>query len=179
MTAPGTQLTESLRIETASAAQEETVLSLMVEFYALERLEYQEDAARAALRQLWADPRFGLVFLLYLDDILAGYSVLTWGFSLEFGGRTALLDELYLRREFRDRGVGGRTVAFLEDVCARQGIRALRLEVDRANHGARRLYQRVGFLEHDRHMLTKPLGAVTCPEPVVGQSAAPAGRVGA
>jgi GNAT superfamily N-acetyltransferase len=162
------QLPGHLRISSASSAHEEVVLGLMREFYAAEQLEYREDVARTALRELWLSPRTGLVFLLNAGDALIGYAILTFGFSLEFRGRDALVDELYVRQQFRSRGYGGSTLAWLEEVCRAEGIHALHLEVDHANPAAKRLYNRVGFIDHDRHLLTKRLdGSPLKPRPNV------------
>jgi ribosomal protein S18 acetylase RimI-like enzyme len=86
---------------------------------------------------------------------VAGYAVLAFGFSLEFHGRDAFLDELYVRESFRGSGVGTACLEWLEAVCRAEGVHALHLEVDRTNAGAKRLYHRLGYGDHDRHLLTK------------------------
>jgi GNAT superfamily N-acetyltransferase len=81
--------------------------------------------------------------------------VLTFGFSLEFHGRNALLDELYLREEFRGRGLGRASLVRAEEICRREGIRAVHLEVDRVNVRAQEVYRKAGYKDHDRYLLTK------------------------
>lgn len=144
-----------LRISTAGHSDEERLLPLMGEFYAGERLDYREEVLRAALRQLWSDPALGRVCLMHHGETLAGYAVLTFGFSLEFRGRDALVDELYVRPAHRGRGHGAECLRWMEAVCRAEGIHALHLEVDRSNPGAKRLYHRVGYRDHDRYLLTK------------------------
>ncbi|MDQ3755908.1 MAG: GNAT family N-acetyltransferase, partial [Acidobacteriota bacterium] len=85
----------------------------------------------------------------------AGYLVLTLGFSLEFKGRDALIDELYLRESFRDQGFGQQAIAFAIKWCQARNIRALHLEVERANARAQAAYRKAGFKDHDRYLLTK------------------------
>ena len=41
------------------------------------------------------DPRLGRLFAIDDDGSVVGYLVLTFGFSLEFGGRNAVVDELF------------------------------------------------------------------------------------
>lgn len=89
------------------------------------------------------------------DKEVAGYIVLTFGFSLEYHGRDALVDEIYLRERFRGQGTGTRGLQFIEGVCRELGIRALHLEVERANIIAQSVYRRAGFVDHDRYLLTK------------------------
>ena len=48
---------------------------------------------------------YGRVFLIELGEELAGYCVLTLGYSLEFRGVDAIVDELYLRAAYRGRGL--------------------------------------------------------------------------
>jgi GNAT superfamily N-acetyltransferase len=142
-------------ITTAGARDEALVLELMREFYAVEHLPFDEAVARRALGELWADPRLGLVLLLHDDADPIGYLVLAYGFSLEFHGRDALVDELYVRESHRGRGAGAAALGRVEEICAAEGVRAVHLEVDHVNHRAKALYLRHGYRDHDRHLLTK------------------------
>ncbi|HEV7906436.1 MAG TPA: GNAT family N-acetyltransferase [Pyrinomonadaceae bacterium] len=139
----------------ADASDAELLVELMREFYACEHLEFDERTARAALEQILRDRRFGVIQLIRVDGAAAGYLVLTFGFSLEFGGRDALVDELYLRENFRGHGLGKASLVLAESVCREEGIRALHLEVDRVNTRAQALYRQAGFRDHDRYLLTK------------------------
>ena len=104
----------SVRFSLAGPADEDLVLSLMREFYELEHLTFSDEPARAALRQILESHTYGSVALIHAGEELAGYLVLTFGFSLEFHGRDALLDELYVREAFRGRGAGTLSLAFVE-----------------------------------------------------------------
>jgi GNAT superfamily N-acetyltransferase len=81
--------------------------------------------------------------------------VLTFGYSLEFHGRDAFVDELYLQEGARGRGTGRQALEFLAGVCSDLGVRALHLEVVRGNEAAQRLYRGFGFEDHDRYLMTK------------------------
>ncbi len=131
------------------------VLQLMPEFYAEERLPYDERAAARALRQLFADPSAGAVYLIEADGVVNGYMALGFNFSLEFHGRYAWIDELYVREPFRSRGIGTAALRFVEALCRERGFEAVRLEVVRSNAGAGRLYRRAGYQDEDRDLLTR------------------------
>ena len=66
-----------------------------------------------------------------------------------------LLDEVYLKPEFRGRGIGTQILAWLER--SYPAARRFRLEVTQANQGAISLYQRAGytFLRYDQMVLDK------------------------
>jgi ribosomal protein S18 acetylase RimI-like enzyme len=139
----------------AQGSDADALLALMRGLYEHDRIAFDEAGARAAFSQLLADDRLGLVHLILLGGEVAGYVVLTFGFSLEFRGRDAFVDELFVKKESRGRGAGAAAVRFAEDLCRARGVRALHLEVERSNTRAQDLYRRAGFRDHDRYLLTK------------------------
>jgi ribosomal protein S18 acetylase RimI-like enzyme len=139
----------------ATPSDADLLVPLLREFYAYDHIAFDEPEARRALAQLLGDARLGRVYLIGVGDELVGYLVLTFGFSLEFKGRDAFVDELFLGAEFRGRGLGTRALRLAEEACRTENIRALHLEVERANTGAQGVYQRAGFKDHDRYLLTK------------------------
>ncbi len=145
----------SLKIIPAEATDMEVLVVFMRAFYAHESLHFDEPAARHAMQLLLGNPFFGRLFLLEWDGEKVGYTVLTFGFSLEFHGRDAFVDELYIGENHRGRGIGKQTLDFLAEVCRAEGIAALHLEVERANTIAQEVYRKQGFKDHDRYLLTK------------------------
>ena len=150
----------------ATAARRATLLLLMREFYAFEHLVWNEPEAGRALDTLLEDGRLGEVWLAVRGGEAAGYFVLSFGFSLEFRGRFALLDELFLREGHRGGGLGRRAMEQAVRACRAQGICALRLEVEHRNTAAQAFYRRLGFHAHERDLMTRwidpvpPTGAV-------------------
>lgn len=108
-----------------------------------------------AFRALIEHPERGRVWLLVVDERPVGYIVLTLGFSFEFLGTDAFIDELYIVPEFRRRGFAKRAVRFLEVEAQKLGVNALHLEVDDGNDAAFELYRRTGFEDHNRFLMTK------------------------
>ena len=131
------------------------VLELMREFYPQTHMAFAESAARAALGKLLKDPSNGELYLIFRGSELAGYFALTFCFSLEFHGRFALLDELYIREGFRRQHLGKAVMAFAESACKKAGIKALRLEVGEDNQPAQALYLAAGMQKDSRFLLTK------------------------
>jgi ribosomal protein S18 acetylase RimI-like enzyme len=123
----------------------------------------QEDGAETALRGLLAAPDRGLVWVIEQGGEAAGYLVLTWGYSLEFHGRDAFIDELYVAPRHRGAGLGRRAVEVAENACRAHGAGAVHLEVEVDNERAHALYRRNGFAERGRRLLTKRLGSVPDP----------------
>ncbi len=144
-----------VHVEPATADDLDDLLSLMREFYAGERLPFDEAILRRALAELWREPLHGAVWLARISGQAVGYGVLCCGFSLEYRGRDAFVDELFVRPDQRNAGIGGQILDAMEATCRESGIEALHLEVDHDNPDGRRLYVRRGFVDHERHLMTK------------------------
>jgi GNAT superfamily N-acetyltransferase len=127
----------------------------MREFYSQQEMRFDEPAASRAVTSALNGPGLAQIYLIFRGPELAGYFVLTFCYSLEFHGRFALLDELYLREPFRRLKLGQGVVGFAEGICRREGIAALRLEVGRDNQPAQVLYRGSGFAEDARNLMTK------------------------
>src|SRR5690606_23758945 len=151
----------SVHFRPAGAADVGVLLGFMEAFYAFDHLDFVPEAARAALEELLGNPSLGRVWLVCDDAEPVGYVVVVLGFSLEFHGRDAFLDELYLREDYRRRGIGRQALAFVADACRGLGVRALHLEVERANTSAQAVYRKAGFVDHDRYLMTRWLADAT------------------
>ena len=119
------------------------------------KIVFDAPTACKTFRRFLDLPAFGAAWLLCEKETIVGYIVLTMGFSFEFHGHDAFIDELYIDPEYRRGGYGRQAVQFVEEQARKMGANALHLEVDRGNDPALELYRRVGYLDHDRFLLTK------------------------
>ncbi|MEZ5924982.1 MAG: GNAT family N-acetyltransferase [Hyphomicrobiaceae bacterium] len=126
---------------------------LMRAYYAYDGHDYDEVTVGQTLDAFLAEPAYGRAWLIEIDGTPAGYMVMCIGFSLEFGGRDAFVDEIYLEQAYRGRGIGRKALDHMIAEARRLGIRALHLEVDRDNALAERLYRALGFAPRDRFVL--------------------------
>lgn len=145
---------DELSFHRATEADTTVIAPMLREFYEyFSDIEYDDVQSPTALRELLEDDSLGTLFLLRLGAEPIGYLALTYGFSLEFRGRYAFLDEFYIRPPYRARGYGKRALAFAGDACRAAGVRALFLEVDRDNADGQRLYRGAGFAPREHYHL--------------------------
>jgi GNAT superfamily N-acetyltransferase len=120
---------------------------LVREFCAVDQHDFDEQVVLAGLVPLLGPPfgegAPGQVWVVEDEAGLNGYGVLTWGWSLESGGRDALLDELYVRD--RGRGAGAALLEALVAAARAGGASRMFLETEEGNAAARRFYARAGF----------------------------------
>jgi len=113
-------------------------------FCELDQHPFDDARARAAFIPLLTDDTHGIV---WIGDRPDSYAVLTWGWSIEAGGREAVLDEIFVS----DRG-GGHGSALIEHLmadAAQREIARIFLETESHNDRVRRLYERHGFVTDD------------------------------
>lgn len=139
----------------AAPADVEPLLRLVEAFHAEDGYPFREEETRVNLLRLLGDPQLGRLWVIDEAGALIGYLVLGLGFSLEFRGRDAFVDELYVVPSHRGRGLGKQALALAEATCRELGVRALHLEVERGNEEALGLYRKTGFVDHDRYLMTK------------------------
>ncbi|MEZ5377958.1 MAG: GNAT family N-acetyltransferase [Acidimicrobiales bacterium] len=139
-------------IRRAISGDRDRLLLLIDAFYRIDDHPFDRPRVLAGLEPLLSGDRFGQIWVAEDDGEatvgkLVGYSVVTWGWSLESGGLDCILDEIYVER--RRSGLGSRLLAYSIDEARRHGARVMALETEAPNDGARRFYRRHGFVDED------------------------------
>jgi len=141
-------------LEIADESHLDVLLPLVRAYHEFERIR-MSDAERAAgvgpLLQPGAS--LGRIWLVRQRGEVVGYAALCFGYSIEFRGRDAFVDELFIVEQARGRGLGSRLLERMKEEAARLGIVALHLEVAHSNRAARRFYESTGFYARDRYFL--------------------------
>ncbi|WP_282047915.1 GNAT family N-acetyltransferase [Sulfitobacter mediterraneus] len=128
------------------------ITTLAAAFHAEEGIEMSDEARRAGLAPLLDGIPHGAAYLIGPPRAPIGYIVVCFGWSVEFGGLDAIIDELFIRPGVRGRGIATETLMSLPRALAGAGLRAIHLEVDSGNKAAVKLYKRAGFVTRDRYM---------------------------
>jgi len=115
---------------------------------------FDEAETARVTEQLLRDPSLGRVWIIAAEGVTVGYIVMAFDYSLEYRGRGAWVDEFFVRRSHRGKGIGTQALAFFCERAQALGASVVYLEV---NHGnpALELYRRMGFEDHQRYLMTK------------------------
>ena len=145
----------------ASPADLPQLITMMTEFYAEGGYPLNHRRAAGAFAGLLADDRLGGVWFIQAGSRDVGYVVVTFCFSMEYGGPNAFVDDLYVQAPFRRAGLGTAALTEVRALCATRGVRAIHVETGRDNMAAQAVYRRVGFKPTDRQLLTLRLANPT------------------
>lgn len=99
----------------------------------------------------------GVVLLARSGRSAAGVAVVSWTWTVERGGKTAWLDELYVIPALRGRGIGRRLLLRAIAEARRAGCGSIELEVVRGHGRAARLYRRQRFSPLSRNRYSRAL----------------------
>jgi GNAT superfamily N-acetyltransferase len=137
------------------------VASLVERYWEFESIGgFDRTRVETLLHNLLSEPERGGCWLAEADGRLCGYLLAVFLFSLEYGGLTAEIDEVFVSHEVRSSGVGSLLVASAERELAARGLVRLQLQLGIDNDRARLFYERHGFRRRAGYdLLDKPLQA--------------------
>ncbi len=81
-------------------------------------------------------------YIFESDGYICGYSMLAKSFSTEFGKPCVWVEDLYIKKEHRGMGIGGK---FFDFIAGKYTDVIFRLEVEKENSPAIRLYTKKRF----------------------------------
>jgi len=151
-----TTIPKSYSIAQAGLSDLETLLGMM------RRLQlddpwsepFHEPTLRANLAELLQNPIYGVAYIVREASAPIGYLVLCFEYSLEYRGKGAWIDELFVEPGHRGKGIGTQLLDLAEQASREHNVRLLEV-----NHGnpAIELYRRRGFSQQQRFLMSKPL----------------------
>ena len=123
----------------------EIFLALTREFYASDAVLHDvPDAYHTdAFAEMMRSQAYISGYLIECDGAVAGYGLTARSYSHEAGGPVVWLEELYIRAEFRSRGLDSEF--FRQVTEENRDARRFRLEVEPENVRAIALYRRLGY----------------------------------
>lgn len=148
-----------MNIRTATVEDAELLMPFVRAYHEFEGIASTEPERARSIAPLLSDASLGRVWMILEEGQAVGYIAVCFGYSIEFGGRDAFLDEFFLAPAARSRGLGGKVLEAVKNEVTRLGVRAVHLEVARTNFGAKKFYSKAGFKSRERyHLMSCMLG---------------------
>lgn len=120
------------------------ILCMMREFYASDALytNGSEEIFKLNIDNAIGNNPYLEGYTIVSDNEIVGYTMLAKSFSTEFGRECIWLEDLYLKKEYRGKGI---IPKFIEYVKEKYPNKLLRLEVEKENSHAVHVYEKSGF----------------------------------
>jgi ribosomal protein S18 acetylase RimI-like enzyme len=113
--------------------------------------------AEESLKKAFEPSPYVQVFVIRENGVIAGYGILCYSWSIEFGGMTSYLDDFYMKPDFRGRGLGTMAMEAFEDMSRAKGCCIFHLETEAANTKAKAFYLERGMEDTGRSLLIRKL----------------------
>ena len=139
---------------TAQSDDIKILVEMMNEFYGESSYSLNHQEAQNSFSLLLSNSSLGCIWITSINNRDIGYVVMTKRFSMEHGGIVAEIDDLFVTKDWRRRGVGKLLLSALLQYCKEQNILAVGVEVGAENQAAQNLYQKFGFLPHNDNRQT-------------------------
>ena len=136
------------------------IVEMMLEFYAIDGYPINAEKSELLFSEFISNESAGKGWLIFEGQEIAGYMILTFIFSFEYGGKIAFIDELYIKKINRGKGIGKTSVTFLKAQAAKLSLKLLYLEVEHHNSNAQKLYLAAGFELHKRNIMKYKVNSI-------------------
>lgn len=136
----------------------ELYIEMAQEFYHSDAVLHPvpESYIEATVNEALRSDAYTKIYMIEWESEPAGYAVMAKSFSQEAGGYVVWIEELYIREEFRSKGLGREFFAMIEQ-SKEPGVARLRLEVEADNTRAVSLYERLGYKVLDYVQMIKEI----------------------
>ncbi len=139
-----------MKIEIATTKDLNILHELIQKQFLEHEIDYEDDQLKSAIDQMLTNDSLGFFLIAKEKNQSLGFAVILFAWTLEHGGKSAWLDELYVLPEHRNAGIGSAIVDRLFIEAKEKGCLAVDLEVESDHRRAENLYVRKGFQKLDR-----------------------------
>jgi GNAT superfamily N-acetyltransferase len=124
--------------------------SLLSQQLAEHHIKVPDPDLKKAISRVLDDEKLGFLLVARIVSEVVGVAYVSLNWSLEHGGRSAWLEELYVMPEWRNQGIGEKLLLKVVQQASDLGCMAIDVEVDKTHARAENLYRRAGFLPLSR-----------------------------
>ena len=129
------------------------ITQMMQDFYAIDNYPMDVEVAKTLFQEFITNEHLGKSWLIYSENEIVGYIILTFIFSFEYGGKIAFVDELFIKETARGKGFGKEAIQFIQREVPKLSLKLLYLEVEPHNENAQKLYLAHDFELHNRKLM--------------------------
>jgi GNAT superfamily N-acetyltransferase len=123
----------------------ELFLALMTEFYAESGYELDRKSTTQAFQTILEQPNLGQIWFIQDGTQDVGHVLVTFKFAMEYAGMIACIDDLFVMKAHRNRGLSSAALEEIRTYCKANQLRGMTVEVGNDNAPAQKVYRRIGL----------------------------------
>lgn len=129
-------------------------IEMTKEFYTSEAVLHSipQEYIETTFDNLVNDTPYAKGYMIEYNGEVAGYVLLAITYSNEVGGKVVWIEEIFIKEEFRGKGIGKKVFGQIKEL--NKDAKRFRLEVTKENLGAIRLYENLGYENLDYLQMT-------------------------
>jgi len=129
----------------------------MMDYYEIEGIDYNRDKSRSTLEDFIVKGNTGTLCIIQSLNDPIGYFCIAFSYTLEHYGKDCFLDEIYIKPEFRHKGIGTEVMKYIENYLEQNNFKAIHLIVYDKNPAAFKYYVKNGFQVQKASFMSKLL----------------------
>lgn len=102
-------------------------------------------------------PELITLFMVKKEEKVIGFANLMTIFSIWSHGKALILDDLYIKEEFRGNGVGRFVMQYIEQYGKDHGFKRLQFQSEYSNPEAHKFYSKLGYISESMSFYVKYL----------------------
>ena len=134
-----------MQIEKATLPDLDSIHSLLLKQFDEHAIKVPPDLLKQAVLAMLENKGRGILLVARKESKIVGIAAVSFVWTLEHGGQSAWLDELYILPEYRGQGIGRSLMRQVIGQAQEMGCLAIDLEVDADHRSAERLYEQERF----------------------------------
>ena len=144
-------------IRLAHQADINIILDFMLDYYRIEEIKFNRQKSKITLEDFITKDNHGSIWMICSGSEQIGYFCLAYSYTLEQYGKDCFLDEIYIKPEYRKRGIGTEIMGFIARYLREKNFKAIHLVVHDNNQSAFKYYLKNGFKAHKASFMTKKI----------------------
>lgn len=136
---------DTTTLHLGAAADQKEIHGLLLAQFREHEIALPAERLRQAIAAMFESDDLGFFIVAREHDEMVGLAAVSFAWTLEYGGKSAWLDELYVVPARREHGIGTGLLREAMRQAETRGCSAIDLEVDHDHRRAETLYGREGF----------------------------------
>jgi GNAT superfamily N-acetyltransferase len=112
-------------VRRATIADVQLLVGLMKNLYSEAGFAVDEKDATASFSNLLSRASLGSAWIAFMQGKAIGHAVMTVRYTMEHGGLSGYVDDLFVEKEYRRQGAGTQLLLHLQDECLARHCKAL------------------------------------------------------